>query len=197
VRRVAGAGPVAVLAGLRRPRIFVASEILDRLQRRQLQALAAHERAHHETRDNARRLLWNACADPVSWSRAGRETSEHWELALEESADNRAVSSGACPDDLAEALLAVARMSPGSQRLEAHASAFYRGGRLEWRVRNLIEGERAPPVPRRNRLNPWFAALLIAAAWFLAARGLARPLHHAIEQVVQVGTAPAANYERW
>jgi Zn-dependent protease with chaperone function len=195
MRRVAGLAPVAVLAGIRRPRLFVASEVFDRLEDRQLEALAAHERAHLDSRDNARRLLWNACADPVSISRAGRETSAQWELALEEAADRRAVSAGADPADLAEALLAVARLWPRRERLEACASAFDRGGRLEWRVRSLLAEEPPAPMPPRRRPAPWIAALVIA--WVLAARGAAHPLHEAIERIVHVGAVSVANYERW
>jgi Zn-dependent protease with chaperone function len=195
MRRIGGPSPAAVLAGVRRPRLFIASEILDRLEERHLEALAAHERAHHESRDNALRLLWNACADPVSASRAGRESSAQWELALEEAADRSAVSAGASPEDLAEALLAVARFRPRRERLEACASAFDRGGRLERRVRSLLAQETPAPVPTRKRLAPWIAALAIA--WVLAARGVAQPLHEAIERVVHVGTESIANYDRW
>jgi Zn-dependent protease with chaperone function len=188
--------PLAVLAGLRRPRIFIASGILDRLDDGQIEALAAHELAHHEGRDNVKRLLGNGCADPIAWTRTGREISSDWELALEESADARAVSAGVEAGDLAEALVAVARLHRGGPWLEAPAAAFYRGGGLEKRVKRLLD-EPAQPESRRRRGRPrlWTGVLVVAAVWMLAVIGLSRPVHALIERGVQAGTS--ANYEPW
>ncbi len=196
VWRLDDALPVAVLAGLRRPRIFIASRILERLDDPQIGALAAHELAHHEGQDNAKRLLANACADPLAWTRTGREISSDWELALEESADARAVCAGAEADDLADALVAVARLHRGGAWLGAHAAAFYRGGGLEKRVKRLLDEPAQPDSrSRRGGRRLWTGVLVAAAVWMVAVIGLARPVHAVIERAVQAGTS--ANYEPW
>lgn len=179
--------PVVALTGSRRPVLFVAGCVLDRCEMRLLAAMTAHEAGHRRSADNLKRLLLSACVDPLGFSPAGRAIAAAWESAAEEAADDAAVAAGTSPADLAEALVFVARLSPHDGWPVVPAAAFYAGGTLERRVRRLVEDpvshrDVARPLGRRRRRIA--AALLVAAAWLLAAEALHRPMYRLVESVV-------------
>ena len=182
--RVASALPVVALAGWRRPVLFIAGSVLDGCDPRLLGAIAAHEAGHRRSLDNLKRLLLGACADPLILSGAGRAIAAAWETALEEAADDAAIASGARPEDLAEALLAVARLAPAGAWSALPAAAFYQGGCLESRVRRLLtEGTRTVDEPH-GRLRRAIMTLALLACWALAAEALHRPAHRLLEHAV-------------
>jgi beta-lactamase regulating signal transducer with metallopeptidase domain len=177
--------PVVALTGSRRPVLFVAGCVLDRCETRLLAAMTAHETGHRRAADNLKRLLLSACVDPLGFSPAGRTIAAAWESAAEEAADDDAVAAGTSPADLAEALVFVARLSPHGAWPVVPAAAFYAGGTLERRVRRLIENpESHRDVTRPLRGRRIAAALLVAAAWLLAAEALHRPMYRLVESAV-------------
>ena len=50
--------PVVAVVGIVRPQLFVATQVADECTGRELAAIAAHEAAHVESRDNLIRLLF-------------------------------------------------------------------------------------------------------------------------------------------
>lgn len=60
-------------------------------------------------------------------------------LALEAERDNEAVASGVAPEDLAEAIIAAARLQCGHPAA-AWAQAAGDGAGIAWRVRRLLSG---------------------------------------------------------
>jgi Zn-dependent protease with chaperone function len=174
--------PVVALAGWRRPALFVAGTVLDHCEPRLLSAITAHEAGHQRAADNLRRLVLTACADPLAFSQAGREMSAAWETAAEEAADDDALSSGTAAVDLADALVTVARLAPAERWPDVPAAAFYRGDRLDRRVRRLLRRPGAAPLPVRGRAA--VAVLLTAALWLLAAEALHLPVHRLVERAV-------------
>lgn len=182
VYRLDGTLPVVALTGCRRPTLFIAGAVLDGCAPRLVSAIAAHETGHQRAGDNLQRLLWTASADPLAFSRAGREMAAAWETATEEAADDDALSSGTPAIDLAEALLSVARLAPASVWPTVPAAAFYRGERLERRVRRLLRSGVARSVRTSGRAAG--AGLLVAMLWLLAAEALHRPIHRLVERSV-------------
>ena len=182
VYRLDGTLPVVALTGCRRPTLFIAGAVLDGCAPRLVSAIAAHETGHQRAGDNFQRLLWTASAEPLSFSRAGREMAAAWEIATEEAADDDALSSGTPAIDLAEALLSVARLAPASRWPALPAAAFYRGERLERRVGRLLRSgvARSVRTPRRSAA----VALLLAALWLFAAEALHHPVHRLVERAV-------------
>jgi Zn-dependent protease with chaperone function len=182
--------PLIALAGVRRPRLFIAAPVLDKLSARHIAAIAAHELAHLSARDNAKRLIWTAVFDPVAWSRAGREMLADWELAVEEAADEQAIAGGSTSRaGLAGALVAAARLAPSGSWPELSMSAFYRSSNLERRVRRLLE-EPPAAIPRgsgRGRILG-VTLLFLALGWMLSVYELRRPVQSFVELAVRAGT---------
>jgi hypothetical protein len=181
--RVSSRLPVVALAGWRRPVLFVADGVFTSCEPGLLEAMAAHEAGHWRVLDNAKHLMLAACGDLLTWSRTGRALLEEWEAAAEEAADDQALAAGTTPGDLAEAILAVVRLSPAERWPEPAAAWLYRGGCFERRVRRLLDGAAAPPASRSR----WPSALAIAAlliGWGFAAEALHRPAHRLLERAV-------------
>jgi hypothetical protein len=140
VSRVRNAAPVFALVGWRRPRIYVSDAVLEALTPAEIQAAAAHERAHLGAGDNLKRMLIRSAPDLLGLSPASRALEEAWGHAAEALADDAA--SAGRPQvalALAASLVKVARLSP-SPAVGLPMSALHDGGDVEARVRRLIRG---------------------------------------------------------
>ena len=182
--RVASPLPIVALAGWRRPVLFMSGAVIDGCTPRLLGAISAHEIGHRRAFDNLKRLALAACCDPLVRTATGREITAAWEAAAEEAADDAAVSLGAQPADLAEALLAVERLAPAGARLVVPAAAFYQGGCLERRVRRLLVEGRLPVEAQPGRARRLLTAVVFLACWALAAEALHRPARRLLEHSV-------------
>jgi hypothetical protein len=186
VYRVETAAPIVALAGSRRPRLFIASSVLDGCEPCLVAAMAAHEVGHWRSADNVKRLMLEGAADPLPLFSSGRRMQEEWESASEESADDDAIASGARPEDLAESLVRVARLASRSPIPDsAGAAAFYRGEALERRVRRLLAAparlaRQASGLGRTGGL----LLLLTASAWLAVTPGVLEPFHQIFEAIV-------------
>ena len=186
VYRVETASPIVALAGTRRPRLFIASSVLDGCEPGLVAAMAAHEAGHRRSADNVKRLLLEGAADPLPFFSSSRRMLQEWEAATEESADDDAIARGARPEDLAASLVRVARLASRSPIPEAAgAAAFYRGEAFERRVRRLVA---APARLARTATSlgrtGGLLLLLAAAAWLAVTPGVFEPLHRAFELIV-------------
>jgi Zn-dependent protease with chaperone function len=155
--------PVVAVLGVRRPRLYVASQVLSELRGPELAAVLDHERAHLAARDNLRHWLVRACPDFLAWTPAGGRLDRAWLAAAEEAADERATRGGAeAALVLAEALVRVARLAPDSCPALLPALALHNGDDLARRIRRLADAPVAQTDPPRPALSP--AALLLFAA---------------------------------
>jgi beta-lactamase regulating signal transducer with metallopeptidase domain len=142
--------------------------------------MVRHECAHVGGRDNLKRLLVL-----VSPAIALAALERAWTQAVEEAAD--AAAAAARPGlglELAHALIHVARLAPVPHAPEL-ASAFYRGGSIESRVRRLVADESA----EANRVaRPIGCVMALSMLGLLAAAVvLAAPaLHQAMESFVSL-----------
>lgn len=130
----------AVVAGLRRPRIYCADDLPDRLDAEELRAVILHEHHHQLDDAPARLVLIGAIAPVLGRLEAGRAWMERERARLEIAADAFALEAGASRPALASALVKLAS-SPGLSVAPGFASA------ADLRVRALlgdatgIEGE--------------------------------------------------------
>ncbi len=186
VYRLESAAPIVALAGTRKPRLFIASSVLDGCAPDLVSAMAAHEVGHWHSGDNVKRLMLEGAADPLPLFSSGRRMLEEWESACEESADDDAIAGGANPEALAESLVRVARLaSRAPVPVAAIAAAFYRGEAFEKRVHRLLA---APARLARNASGlgrtGGLLVRLAAAGWLAATPGVLEPLHQIFEAIV-------------
>jgi hypothetical protein len=136
--------PTVAVVGVFRPALFIAERVLRECPADEVRAMVLHECAHITQRDNLKRFVIRACPDTV---RRGGALERAWRSAAEAAADARAAAS--TPGfalTLAHALIRVARLAPGVSTLEV-ASAFYLGGSIESRVRQLVAPADSLPQP--------------------------------------------------
>jgi hypothetical protein len=186
IYRIETRTPIVALAGTRRPRLFIASSVLDGCEPDLVAAMVAHEVGHRRSGDNVKRLMLEGAADPLPLFPSGRRMREEWESATEESADDDAIASGARPEDLAESLVRVARLASRAPIPEAAvAAAFYRGEAFERRVRRLLS---APARLARTATGLGRAGGLLlsfaGSAWLALTPGALEPLHQLFELIV-------------
>ena len=130
VELVPGLG-AAVVAGLRRPRIFCADDLPDRLDAEELRAVILHEHHHQIEGAPARLVLIGALAPVLGRLEAGRAWMERERARIEIAADAYAIASGASRPALASALVKLSS-SPGLSVAPGFASA------ADLRVRALL-----------------------------------------------------------
>ena len=154
VALVPGLG-AAVVAGLRRPRIYCADDLPERLDPEELRAVILHEHHHQLDRGPARLVLIGALAPVLGRFEAGRAWMERERARIEIAADAFALESGASRPALASALLKLAS-SPGLSAAPGFASA------VDLRVRALV-GD-ATGIERGGSMTQVAAALLVIAS---------------------------------
>ena len=157
--------PVVALLGCVRPRLIVASHVLEACTPAEIDVVIAHEMAHLSARDNLRRILFAVSPDALGGSRAARDMERAWAEATELAADDRAAgASTARRLDLASALVKVARLAANAAVPALPASALFRGEPVADRVRRLVG-----PPPDSTRHSPRTRLLALTAASAIAA----------------------------
>jgi Zn-dependent protease with chaperone function len=151
--RIEHAFPVIAIVGVLRPRLFIASRIMDALTAEEIAAAVAHENGHLAEHDNLKRGLLRACRDALLIVPCGRSLDRSWAEASEEAADEHAAIGGRnMALDLASALVKIARIVPAGTRPTMPAGAFLVGGDatgIKWRVKRLVQlaaGEYLPEL---------------------------------------------------
>jgi Zn-dependent protease with chaperone function len=142
--RIEHSFPIIAVVGSIRPRLFVASSVLDALTKEELAAAIAHERGHLIARDNLKRLVLRACRDLLILAPLGRSLDRAWAQAAEAAADEHAAREN--PDralNLASALVKIAKMIPERERAEVPLGAYLIGAEetqgVKARIRRLID----------------------------------------------------------
>jgi Zn-dependent protease with chaperone function len=142
--RIDHAFPVIAIVGVVRPRLFVASHVLELLTPEEIAASVAHENSHLAARDNLKRGLLRACRDALLIIPSGRSLDRAWSEAAEEAADESAARRAHdVALDLASALVKIARNIPNGARPAMPAGVFLVGDEeasgIKIRVRRLME----------------------------------------------------------
>lgn len=173
--------PVVAVVGLRRPALFVARQVLERLTPAELRAVAQHEAGHIAFHDNLRMTLMRCAPDWLSLTSNGERLCAAFGVAVENEADDHAARDPQTALDLAGALVSVARLVPPGLRLTLPVSTFHDGDELEPRVTRLLaraEGRAPLPDP------PAWGAALAAAALVALLQAVWSP--HALQAVHEV-----------
>ena len=119
--------PLIAVVGAIRPRLFIASHVLESLTEEELAAAIAHEYGHLAAHDNFKRSVMRISRAALLIIPCGRWLDRTWSEASESAADEHAAQqSSAVALDLASALVRIARMIPTGQRqrLPATVSGF-------------------------------------------------------------------------
>ncbi|MGB6883175.1 MAG: M56 family metallopeptidase [Candidatus Acidiferrum sp.] len=164
--------PVLAVSGLLRPRLLISRNVLGALSAEELDAALSHERAHHASRDNVKRLLLLLVPDVFPFVRPFRPLESAWAKFAEWAADDQAAAGDSRRAlSLAAALVNVARMG-SSPRLPFLSTSLVPCDRdLFARVDRLLHP--APVFPARawpaRRSSRIIALLLLGSAVFLLA----------------------------
>lgn len=120
--------PLIAIVGVLRPRLFIATQVLEFLTADEIKAALSHEKGHLTARDNMKRGLLRACRDSLLIFPCGRSLDRDWAEASEEAADELAASEGRnVALDLASALVKIARIIPQGARPTMPAGVFLLG----------------------------------------------------------------------
>ena len=177
------ADPIVAVVGSIRPRMVASRRAISECTELEFCQIVNHERAHLERRDNLRLLSVIISPDILAWTATGAEIAQRWRLASEFHADERA--TGADPNKrvaLAAALIKVARLTTGTDRVRPTLSMPVALDDIEGRVRALLS---APKNSHSAEIRGWLPAigLLILAATVAAIH----PVHRFAEVLIALG----------
>lgn len=189
--------PIVAVVGAVRPRLFIASHVLQSLSEEELAAAIAHEYGHLAAQDNFKRSVMRISRAALLIIPCGRWLDRAWSEASESAADEHAAQqSSQVALDLASALVRIARMIPTGQRqtLPALVSGFLMSEDapgVKVRVSRLVELAATDPrllVSRAPlfRFIPW---LVLTVVVVLSVTIESRPqvlasVHEFVEHVV-------------
>jgi len=135
--------PVIAIVGTLRPKLFIANQILQKLEPAEMAAAIQHEVGHLTAQDNLKRGLLRICRNVLLIIPCGRMLDQHWADASESAADEYAADCGSSIAlDLASALVKIARMIPNGACPAMPAGVFLIGdepGGIRARVRRLLQ----------------------------------------------------------
>ncbi len=190
--------PLIGIVGFLRPRLFIASQVLELLTPGEVAAAVAHENGHLAARDNLKRGVLQACRNILLIIPSGRLLDKSWSEASEEAADeNAALKGNGVALDLASALVKIARIIPLGTRPTMPAGVFLLGDEetkgVKSRVRRLlalatIERRTGSRYDLLTSLSIWVPASLLLIGFVVAATNpyLLTKVHSLIEHAVSV-----------
>ncbi|HEX9424462.1 MAG TPA: M48 family metalloprotease [Pyrinomonadaceae bacterium] len=188
--------PLIAILGFLRPRLFIASQVLEILTAEEVAAAVAHENGHLAARDNLKSGLLQACRDALLIIPSGRSLDRAWSEASEEAADENAARQGnGVALDLASALVKIARNIPPGARPTMPAGVFLLGDEktkgIKSRVRRLIalaaterhDGSRYDVI---KKLMVWLPASILLTSLVVGATSpfVLSKVHYLIEHAV-------------
>ena len=192
--------PIIAVVGAIRPRLFIATQVLESLSEEELAAAIAHEYGHLAAGDNFKRSVMRISRAALLIIPCGRSLDRAWSEASESAADEYAAQeSSFVALNLASALVRIARMIPKGQHqvVPAAVSPFLVGGEnapsVKVRVRRLVELSATDPHLLASnasivRFLPWFVLTLVVV---IGVTIESRPqvlaaVHNFVEHVVAV-----------
>jgi len=179
VRSVDSDAVFSFTGGLLHPDIYLSRGLREQLAPTQLAAVLAHERAHVRRRDVLRRHLAQLGV-LLHGPATAHALLSALELACEEACDAEAAASLGDPAEVAQAIVAVARLKPRPPPALAAGVVGFTAEALTHRVTALL----APP-PSEATSSRWLLAGAVVALVVLAPA-----LHHATETVLSLLAHP-------
>lgn len=191
--------PLIAVVGAFRPRLFIASHVLESLTEEELAAAIAHEYGHLDARDNFKRSVMRISRAALLIIPCGRWLDRAWSESSESAADEHAAQrSSQVALDLASALVRIARMIPKGQSRTLPAAAAVSGFLMvpdapgvKVRVSRLVElAATDPRLLSSNaplfRFIPWFVlAFVVVVSVMIESRPqVLAAVHQMVEHVV-------------
>lgn len=189
--------PIIAVVGAIRPRLFIASHVLESLSEEELAAAIAHEYGHLAAQDNFKRSVMRISRAALLIIPCGRWLDRAWSEASESAADEHAAQrSSDVALDLASALVRIARMIPKGQRqtLPVAVSGFLVGQDapgVKVRVSRLVELAATDPRLLVSsaplfRFIPWFVltVFVILSVTIESRPQVLAAVHQFVEHVV-------------
>lgn len=171
LRRIEGAGPMALVARPLRPVLLISNALLDGLTRRERRVVVAHEAAHLRQGDLFKSSFFEALL-AIHLPASAARLRASWRQAIEERADDR-VARRFGRIATAQTLLKVVRQ----QRFPASVGLSASGANVAQRVERLLSSDDRPSASAE-----WGTAFLAALA-LVSALPIAGA-HHAIETLL-------------
>ena len=191
--------PIIAVVGAIRPRLFIATHVLESLSEEELAAAIAHEYGHLAAQDNFKRSIMRVSRAALLIIPCGRSLDRAWSEASESAADEHAAQkSSLVALNLASALVRIARMIPkGQQHVTLAAVSTFLMGKdspgVKVRVRRLVElAATEPHLLASNasivRFVPWLVlTLIVVAGVSIESRPhVLAAVHRLVEHVVAV-----------
>lgn len=176
-----GERPVMALTGVIRQRIVVSRALLQALSGEELDAALDHERAHHKSRDNLKRLMMAMAPEIFPFSRLFARLERSWARFTEYAADDEAAAGDSRRSvSLASALVNVARMGGPGAVPELASSLLEDNDELAWRVERLLSPAPAREETRSRAFFTIAAVAIAVAAITLALQPLTLNLAHTL-----------------
>ncbi|TPV93990.1 MAG: M56 family metallopeptidase [Myxococcales bacterium FL481] len=172
---VAADVPLAVTAGVLRPRVYLTRGLLERVCRTTRAIVLAHEAAHQHRRDPATKLIGELLG-ALHWPHTRRALLEELSLACEQACDEAAAATVGDRTAVADALVKLERLIASDPPTPCVAVARADGSELASRVQALLAAPTAAP-----RLPSRWLALAIG---FALAGVLITPIHHGTETLL-------------
>ncbi len=162
--------PVVAVVGMFRPRIFVASNVLEALDHDEFNATLAHEFGHLSSKDNLKRGILLICRDLLILP-VGKRLESAWSDNAEEAADEFAsLHTNGAAIDLASALVKIGKLVPAGSYPAMPAGAYLideHAGDISSRIRRLLkinDGEIKMSAKSGSRLSQlWLAIALVVS----------------------------------
>jgi beta-lactamase regulating signal transducer with metallopeptidase domain len=174
--------PIVALAGVIRPKLFVARSVLEACPEQEFAAVLAHEHAHLSRWDNLLRAITAAVPNLLARFPFSVRIDEALHAAIEEAADDIVVSQDpAMRQPLAEALVRVARLVPADDYDSGlPVTVLFGGGGLEHRVRRLVETHDVAANSNTGRYS-----LIVALSVIVASISSLHVIHEMIEVAIR------------
>ncbi len=166
--------PLALTVGMLKPRVVVSDGLRDRLAPSLLGAVLEHEAAHQRRGDVLRKAVAGAFA-LLHWPSVGKRLLDDLHLACEQAADAEAAEKLGSPLVVADAILAVERLTATHSYDGFSTAASFGGPYVTARVEELLH-PRAPVAAFRPRR--WVAVVASVGLLF------ADPVHHIVEMLL-------------
>lgn len=156
--------PGAFAVGSRRRRILLSSDLFEKLDPSEVDAILAHEIAHLEARDCQVTLAAGFLRDLVAWNPVAHLSYHRLVTDRELEADRRAASLTGRPLAVASSLVKVCELVRGSRLRHRALVSFLRpGSRIDRRVTSLLALADGGSVASPPRYLPYaMAAVLVA-----------------------------------
>lgn len=172
--RIKSDTPFCMVAGIRRPRVFISSGAERLLNESEHQAVLAHEAAHAQQGDQWKRSLFAACTLLGAPGLSGRIFAR-WNSATERLCDHQAAL---CSGDASAVASALVRLVRAQSTTLATTASFCSADQIDERVHALLNGQ---PIGAAQSQRVLRVAVAVSGAALLLCAACSDPLHHFFE----------------